>query len=208
MSFYSRHIFPRLMDWAMSLPPVRELRPTALADAAEPVLEIGFGTGLNLPYYPDRVRRLTVLDTNPGMNRRAAKRIADSPIAVERIGLEPGNRLPVEDESFTTVVSTWTLCSIDQIDNAMAEVFRVLRPGGRLLFCEHGLSPDPKVARWQHRLTGLQKCIAAGCRLNRDIAAIVSAQPFEVERCDRFYMPGAPKISGYTYRGAARKPSR
>jgi ubiquinone/menaquinone biosynthesis C-methylase UbiE len=147
MGLYSRHIFPRLCDWAMNDPRMAVLRKEALAGVGGEVLEIGFGTGLNLPHYPGHVRRITAVDPNPGMSKIARLRIELSGIAVDQriIG---GERLPFRDGSFDGVVSTWTLCSIPEVVRALGEVFRVLRPGGRFFFLEHGLAEGPKIRDW------------------------------------------------------------
>src|SRR4051812_39317349 len=148
MGLYSRYVFPWLLDRALSCPAAAAQRPVVLARACGNVLEIGFGTGLNLPHYPPAVRRLAVVDPNPGVARRARRRIAASPVPVEYLPLHNGREIGAADESFDTVVSTWTLCSIADVGYALEEVYRLLRPGGRFLFIEHGLAPDEKVARW------------------------------------------------------------
>lgn len=178
-----------------------DLRRALLADVSGEVLEIGFGTGLNLPHYPLQTRKLTTVDPNPGMIALAKKRIAASPIPVE-IRLLDAERLPFPDRSFDAVVSTWTLCSIPNIDQALREIHRVLKPGGRFFFIEHGLSHEPKVRRWQHRLTPFNKKVADGCHLNREIQSLLVGH-FELLQLDRFYLKGAPKIYGYLYRGVA-----
>lgn len=206
MGFYSRWVFPRLCHHALSEERIGRLRGELLAAARGRVLEIGSGTGLNLPHYPAAVRALTAADPNPGMHRLARRHAEPPPFPVD-LDLAKAEDLPYEDASFDTVVSTWTLCSIDGVEAALAQVARVLVPGGRFLFIEHGASPEPGVRRWQRRLTPLQKRIGDGCRLTRDIEALVAASPLAVERCERFYMPRTPKVAGYTYRGAAVKAS-
>jgi ubiquinone/menaquinone biosynthesis C-methylase UbiE len=203
MGFYSRVIFPRAVEWAMSRPDIGELRGRALAGATGEVLEIGFGTGLNLPHYPGTVRRLTTIDVNPGMNALAERRVRASTIEVEHRVLN-SEQLPMADASFDSVVSTWTLCSIADLESALAEIRRVLRPGGRFLFVEHGLSRDPGVARWQQRLNGLQRLVGDGCNLNRDMRRLIGER-FELTEMDEFYMQKAPRTHGYTYLGMARR---
>jgi ubiquinone/menaquinone biosynthesis C-methylase UbiE len=181
-------------------------RRTILSETEGEVLEIGFGTGLNMPHYPERVQRLTVLEPNAGMDRRAKRRIDTSLFPVERVNyLDDGLKVPIEANRFDCVVSTWTLCSIRDVEAALCEVHRILKPGGKFYFIEHGLSPDPKIALWQDRLNWLTKTIGAGCNINRDIMAIVGAQSFSIERCENFYMPDTPRLGGYTSRGLARK---
>lgn len=203
MGFYSRVVFPWIIDRVMSQPPLMKQRPVTLAKVTEPVLEIGFGTGLNLRHYPTEVRQLAVLDPNHGMARRAKRRIDESSIDVRCVSLIDGKILPFEDGSLASVVTTWTLCSIPDVEFAIAEIHRVLRPGGRFFFIEHGLSPDERIAKWQHRLNGLQRRIGDGCHLNRDIPGLVQGAPFELETCEQFYMEKTPRVAGYTYRGVA-----
>src|SRR3954449_418026 len=177
MGLYSRHVFPRLCDWVMSAPGMSELRKDLLAGVGGEVLEIGFGTGLNLPHYPEHVRKLTTVDPNAGMNRLARRRIAESEINVDQRVLG-GEELPFGDETFDCVVSTWTLCSIPEVVRAMGEVYRVLRPGGRFVFLEHGRSGDPGVRRGRRGLNWLQGHLAGGCRLDLDVEDVVKARPF------------------------------
>ena len=206
MGIYSRHILPPILDFAMRRESLEPQRRELLSQVAGDVLEIGFGSGLNLPFYPPSVRRLTAVEPSEGMSKRARARVARSGIAVTTLGLDAACRLPLADGSFDAAVSTWTLCSIEDVAAALREVHRVLRPGGQFFFVEHGLAPDANVARWQHRLTPINRRLAGGCHLDRDIAALVRASPLSVERCDEFYLPGVPKIGGFMYRGTARKP--
>jgi ubiquinone/menaquinone biosynthesis C-methylase UbiE len=205
MGFYSRVLFPWFMDLAMDREPLNRIRPEVLSQASGEVLEIGFGTGVNLSYYPSEVRKITTADPNPGMTARAQKRIDASGMSVDSRTLT-AEALPMPDNSFDTVVSTLTLCSIPDAVRAVREVYRVLKPGGRFLFFEHGLSPEPKVQVWQNRLTPISKTLGAGCHLNRNIKTLVATQPFALEM-KNFYLEDAPKIAGYMYQGAARKPS-
>ena len=204
MGLWSRYVFPRGMDWTMRQPEIERLRTETLADVSGEVLEIGFGTGLNLERYPDRVKRISTVDPHPGMAGLAARRIAASKIEVERRVLS-SERLPFEDEQFDSVVSTWTLCSIPDVNAALGELRRVLKPGGRFFLIEHGLSPDPKVRRWQHRMNGLQMKIADGCRLDREIDKIVLSQGFEFITLKQFYQEKARPTVGFTTQGVAVK---
>jgi ubiquinone/menaquinone biosynthesis C-methylase UbiE len=204
MGFYSRVIFPRFCDWMMSDRRMAALRGETLARAGGEILEIGFGTGLNLPHYPEPVRRIATVDPNAGMGKLARKRIAESRIRVDQHVLS-GEELPFAHGSFDCVVSTWTLCSIADADRAVREVHRVLRPGGCFLFLEHGLSEDPGVRAWQRRLNPIQRRLGDGCRLDLDVEAIVRGQPFADVRIERFVMERTPRTHGTMYRGAAVK---
>ena len=203
MGLYSQVIFPRLLDWVMSGPEFAQYRRELLADVEGEVLEIGFGTGLNLAYYPETVRKLIAIDPNAGMNQLARRRVESASIEVESRQLS-GENLPLADNSFDSVVCTWTLCSIAQVEQALQEIHRVLKPGGRFFFIEHGLSNEPPIQTWQHRLTPLQKRIADGCHLDRDIEQLV-AQQFQTLLLKQFYGENLPKIGGYFYQGVATK---
>ena len=204
MSFFSHVIVPRLCDFLLNKSLLVRHRRGLLACAYGDVVEIGFGTGLNLPYYLDRVDKLTAVDPNPGMHRLAQKRIRQRGIEVDQHVLG-GERLPFEDGHFDCAVSTFTLCSIEDVAQAVREVYRVLKPGGKFLFLEHGLSPEPGVQKWQRRLNGLQVRLANGCHLDRDIKALVAAQPFASVEVEEFYLERTPKTHGYMYRGTATK---
>jgi len=179
-------------------------RQELLAEASGEILEIGFGTGLNLAYYPPDVRRITAVDGNAVMERKANERIERSEIEVDQRVLDC-ERLPFETGSFDCVVSSWTLCSIEHVDQALAEVFRVLKPRGRLLFLEHGLSPEPRIQKWQRRLKWLEMRLAGGCRLDRDIKSIVTIQPFASVEVDEFSLGAFPKTHCFMYRGMGIK---
>jgi ubiquinone/menaquinone biosynthesis C-methylase UbiE len=204
MNIYSRLIFPTLIDLVMSGADFGNYRRIVLADASGSVLEIGFGTGLNLAYYPvDKVDKITTVDVNVGMNKLAQKRVKAGSIEVDYRVLN-GEDLPMNDNTFDTVVSTWTLCSIKDVDRSISEIYRVLKPGGKFLFIEHGLSNEPNIQAWQHRLTPIQKIIGDGCHLDRPIRHLISRQ-FDKLDIQEFYNPDAPKIGGYFYQGIAIK---
>lgn len=203
MGFYSNFILPRLIDWAMTGPTMGRYRQEILANVWGEVLEIGFGTGLNLPYYPDRIQQLTTIDVNPGMNALAEKRIQAASVTVTSQVLN-GEQLPMADHTFDSVVSTWTLCSIARVEQALQEIDRVLKPGGQFFFIEHGLSNDPKVQVWQHRLTPFQKVIGDGCHLDRNIRQLITKQ-FATVQLKEFEAEGFPKVGGYFYQGVATK---
>jgi len=204
MGLYSRLIFPRICDCLMGSPMMAHHRKDLLAGVDGDVLEIGFGTGLNLSHYPGHVRKVTTVDPSVGMNRLARRRIAESGISVDQRVLG-GEDLPFGDETFDCVVSTWTLCSIPEVGRAMGEAHRVLRPGGRFVFLEHGLSDDRKVQRWQRRLNWLQGHLAEGCRLDLDVEGVITSQPFQHVDLDRFVMERTPPTHGMMYRGEAVK---
>lgn len=168
VGWYTQVVFPRICDLLLNRPVVARHRRALLASAHGNILEIGFGTGLNLPYYPEGVRKLTTVDPNAGMHTLARRQIEKSGIVVDQRVLS-GERLPFDDGSFDRVVSTFTLCSIAGVDQAMGEAYRVLKPGGQFLFFEHGLSPKPSIQWWQRRLNWLEMRLADGCRLDRDI---------------------------------------
>jgi SAM-dependent methyltransferase len=203
VGLYSRFIFPSVLDHAMKRAPIAAQRPLALAGATGEVLELGFGTGLNLPHYPPGVRRVVAVEPNAKVSRRAHERIESSPIAVELAGLRCDRDLPFDAGRFDSAVSTWTMCTIPDVARALAEVNRVLKPGGRLFFVEHGLAPDSKTQRWQRRLNPATRFLGDGCHLDRDVAALLRASPLELEHCETFYLPDTPRVGGYTYRGSA-----
>ncbi len=204
MGFYSRVIFPGVIDFVMTTGQMKKRRSQVLADVSGDVFEIGFGTGLNLPFYPDHVKEITTVEVNPGTSRRAQKRIDESGITVHTNILN-AESLPMDDETFDSVVCTWTLCSIENVDKALSEVRRVLRPGGKFFFVEHGASPDPKVRKLQDRLNSFWGIIGDGCNLNRDAEALIQDQHFEITSLDKNYMDKSPRFAGYMYQGVATK---
>jgi ubiquinone/menaquinone biosynthesis C-methylase UbiE len=204
MGLYSRLIFPRLCDWAMSTSQFGQLRKKVLADVRGEILEIGFGTGLNLEHYPAHVRGLTAIDPGVAMSRIAHARIGKSPIDVN-FQDQSAEALPFEGQQFDYVACTWTLCSIPDVQSALSEVFRVLKPGGQFVFMEHGLSDEPKVQLWQRRLNPIQRWLGDGCRLDLDVEAVVRSQPFREVTVERFLFEKAPRTHGSMYHGMAVK---
>jgi len=204
LSFYRDHILPRCVNKGMSGDEFRRLRAEHLVRARGRVLELGFGSGLNLPHYPEAVTELLGVDPARVGRKLAAERIAAAPFPVRFLDLDENGRLPLEDASIDTAASTWTLCTIPDVASALAEVRRVLVPGGELCFLEHGLSPDPGVARWQGRLNGIQKLLFGGCRLNRKIDDIVRAAGFELSEPKQFLMSG-PRTHSSLYAGSGVK---
>jgi ubiquinone/menaquinone biosynthesis C-methylase UbiE len=199
--FYERRIFPHLLEWGMRQ--LGELRAPTLAEARGEVLEVGFGTGLNLPHYPAGVTKLVTADPLEAFPERVRSRMDAAPFPIEVHHLPADRTLPFESERFDTVTMTWTLCSIEDPVAAVSEMRRVLRPGGRLLFIEHGRSDDARVARWQDRWNPVQKILACGCNVNRRIDALVEAGGFRLDALDRFTAEGAPRMFGEMYRGVA-----
>ncbi|MEO0970774.1 MAG: class I SAM-dependent methyltransferase [Cyanobacteria bacterium J06639_18] len=206
MGFYSQKILPYLLDWSMSIPRVSKYRQEILANVEGEILEIGFGTGLNLSYYPENIRKIITVDNNPGVHKLAQKRIGKSSITVDHRILS-GENLPMADNTFDSVVSTWTLCSIQKVEQALKEIYRVLKPGGKFFFIEHGLSNEPDIQVWQNRLNPLEKFIADGCHLNRNIRQIIEQQ-FNHVSLEEFYAENTPKFLGYMYKGIAIKTIR
>jgi len=202
MHLYRDVIFPRLLDLMMSQRRLMECRRAALAEASGDVLEIGFGTGLNLSCYPTGVSRLTVVDPARHLPAKVEKRIRQVDFPVERAYLDAA-RLPFDGGRFETVVSTWTLCTIPDVEQALREVVRVLAPGGKFIFLEHGRSADEQIARRQDRWNPVQKVVGCGCHLNRPIDRLIESAGLGIERLDRFTMPGTPAILAAHYTGIA-----
>lgn len=202
MGLYSCHIFPRLMDWVMSGEEFRRLRADLLKHARGDVLEIGFGTGLNLVHYPASISSLSIVDPARILPRRVMERTAavSFPIHVQHVTAET---LPFPDRRFDNVVSTWTLCTIADPIKALREVRRVLKPDGQFLFLEHGRSHDETVAAWQDRLNPIQNIIGCGCNLNRRIDELIEQAGFATTELTRFVMQTVPRIGGEMYQGSS-----
>lgn len=205
MSFYRQQLLPRLVDRACGSAGYDRWRREVTAGLSGTVVEIGFGSGLNMPAYPAAVTRVWAVEPASLGRKLAAARIADSHVHVEHVGLH-GEALPLEDDSCDGALSTFTLCTIPDVERALAEVRRVLRPGGRFHFLEHGLAPDVDVARWQHRLEPMQKRVADGCHLTRDPVALVEAAGFQIESVQQRYAKG-PRPWTYFTRGEAVDPT-
>lgn len=206
MRFYEERILPHLVDRACSMGQVRHLRSQIVPHAHGRVLEVGMGSGLNLEFYNrDQVDMVYGLEPSEGMRRKAIPNIDRSPVSVEWLSL-PGEQIPLPDESIDTVLLTFTLCTIPDWRKALEQMKRVLKPGGNLLFLEHGEAPHEATRKWQHRITPAWKKVAGGCHLNRHIADLITHAGFEIQELENLYMPNAPKIAGYLYKGRAIKP--
>lgn len=202
MGLYDRHLLPHLIDFACGMGAVMKVRSQLVPLAQGRVLEIGIGSGLNLSFYdPQRVEVVVGVDPSAAMQRLARERAARCQVPVEMIALELG-QIQAADASFDDIVCTFTLCTIPDALAALKEMRRVLKPGGRLLFCEHGLAPDLPVVRWQKRLTPLWKPLAGGCHLDRDIPALIGAGGFHIRELSTGYLKG-PRPMTHVYRGWA-----
>ena len=190
---YSERIFPHVLDRVMQIASLTELRQQLISPISGHVVEIGFGTGLNLPFYGASVLSLTTVDPNAGVAKLAEQRMQNIRFPIQQ-KLISAERLPFEDASVDTVVSTWTLCSIPDVASALQEIKRILKPDGVFHFVEHGLSAKPKVARWQHRLTPIQKVVADGCHLNRDMVTLINQAGFTWLECQQHDVGGVPSI--------------
>ena len=202
MGFYNDIILPRLCDLAMRNKLLGPIRQRVIAAAEGRVLEIGVGSGLNLPFYRPPVREVLALEPAPRLvaMARSAARGTIMPINFFEASAET---IPLDQHCVDTIVTTWTLCSIPQAATALAEMRRVLRPGGRLLFVEHGLAPDESVRRWQDRLTPAWRRISGGCHLNRPISSLIESAGFRIDRIETGYIPG-PRPMTFMYEGSAR----
>jgi ubiquinone/menaquinone biosynthesis C-methylase UbiE len=200
MNFYARHILPRLIDLAMRNPESRRLREVWIPQASGEVLEVGMGSGLNLAFYSPQARRIYGVDPSLELQRMARTRAGS--INVEFLLQTAEEPLPLENASIDTIVLTWTLCSIANPPKALEEMKRVLKASGRLIFVEHGRSPDSGVVAWQDRLTPMWKRLAGGCHLNRRVDAIIKEAGFQISDLKTEYLPG-PRPMTYTYQGVA-----
>jgi ubiquinone/menaquinone biosynthesis C-methylase UbiE len=205
MSFYEERILPRIVDRACSAGQVMKLRSQVVPHARGVVLEVGMGPGINLELYdPSQVSLVYGLEPSEGMRRRAEPKLKAAEVRVEWLGL-PGEQIPLPDESVDTVLLTFTLCTIPDFRAALAQMRRVLRPSGELLFLEHGESPEASVRDWQRRLNSGWKKIAGGCNLDRPIPRLLADAGFEIIELESAYVPKTMKIAGFVYKGRARK---
>jgi SAM-dependent methyltransferase len=204
MNPYERYLLPRLTHCVCGSPVMAHQRRLVVPGAGGQVLEIGFGSGLNLPFYDrSKVECLWALEPSPEMRALAAPRIEASGLDVRLLDL-PGEALPLPDQSVDSVVVTFTLCTIPDAAAALRQIRRVLRPDGRLLFCEHGAAPDPGVRRWQDRLNGVWGALAGGCNLNREMAPLIEDAGFGFDAVRSAYLPRTPRFAGFNTWGVAR----
>jgi ubiquinone/menaquinone biosynthesis C-methylase UbiE len=203
VSFYGKYILPRVIDLAMRNKETTRLRAAWLLRVRGEVLEIGIGSGLNLPFYSSEVQRVYGVDPSIELLRMARKRASSESIEVEFLPQSAEDRLPLGDATIDTVVVTWTLCSIPNAALSLQQMKRVLKKSGRLVFLEHGRSSDPDVFAWQDRLTPIWKRIGGGCHLNRKIDELITAAGFQILELNTFYLPG-PRPMTYTYQGIAQ----
>jgi len=204
MSIWEEYFVPPFINLACGAKPIRYQRQKVVPKARGEVLEVGFGSGLNMPYYnSDNVSRVFALEPSAGMRKRAAERVAASDIPVEFLDL-PGEQIPLEDKSVDTVLITYTMCTIPDVMTALAGIKRVIKPGGEMIFCEHGLAPDENIRKWQERIEPIWKPIGGGCHLTRSVPDMLGAAGFEIVEIDQMYLPSTPKPLGYNYWGTAK----
>lgn len=205
MGLYEEQVLPRVINVACGLKPLREYRRRVCEGLHGRVLEVGFGSGLNIPFYPDAVTAVAAVEPAETGWKLAGKRRAAAAVPVERTGLD-GQSLPLPDASCDAALSTYTLCTIPDVAAALQEIRRVLKPGSTFHFLEHGLAPDEGVRRWQHRLEPIQKRLFGGCHLTRPIADLVTGAGFTIKELDTFYEKSAPKAVGAASLGIATAP--
>ena len=203
MGLYRDQVLPRVTNVLLSNGEFGKIRERVVAGVSGVVLEVGFGSGLNVPYYTSGVERVIAVDPATVGRKLAAKRVAESHVAIEYLDLD-GGTLPLDNESVYHVVITWTLCTVPDVADTLREMHRALRPGGQLHFAEHGRSPDPAVAKWQDRLNPLQRHWAGGCNLNRPIDRLVQEAGFQMARLENFYAKG-PRPTSYMFEGVATR---
>lgn len=204
MGIYRDRVLPRLQDKVMDRADTRELRARVCGGLSGEIVEIGFGTGLNMPHYPAAVTRVAAVEPSRLCVRLAQPRIAESSTDVSLVGLS-GESLALPSAAYDAAVSTWTLCTIPDVEAALAEVRRVLRPGGSFHFVEHGHAPDASVARWQRRIEPVWKRVAGGCHVSRPIAELIERAGLRIDALDTYYQDGEPRVFGYTFEGVATK---
>ena len=204
MGVYRDRVLPRFQDKVMDRKATRSVRARVCDGLRGDVVEIGFGTGLNVAHYPSAITKVAAVEPSSLCMRLAQPRVAGSSAAIDLAGLT-GERLDLPSEAFDAALSTWTLCTIPNLGAALAEIRRVLKPGGAFHFVEHGHAPDPKVQRWQQRLEPINKRLAGGCHLTRRVPELIEQAGFGITDLNAYYFEGEPKPFGYTFEGRATK---
>ncbi len=203
MGFYDKYILPHFLNCACGSKPIVYQREKVVPLAEGLVLEVGIGSGLNIPFYDSsKVDKILGLDPSEELNRMALKVAAEKGIPVEFI-LGGAEAIPLPDNHVDSVLVTYTMCTIPQVAAANKEIMRVLKPQGKMIFCEHGLAPDANVSKWQNRIDPYWGKIAGGCHLNRNIPALITEAGFEIESMEQMYLPSTPRFAGYNYWGTA-----
>ena len=203
MSLYDKYILPSFLNCACGSKPINYQRQKVVPLAEGIILEVGIGSGLNIPFYDRaKVKKLIGLDPSPELNAMAQKMADQHDLEVEFL-LSGAENIPLPDDHVDTVLVTYTMCTIPDALSANKEMLRVLKPGGRMIFCEHGLAPDAKVSKWQSRIDPFWGKIAGGCHLNRDIPELIRSSGFQIQTMDEMYLPSTPKFAGYNYWGIA-----
>ena len=204
MSLYDKYVLPKLLNRCCSNPPMVYQRKKVVPLAEGDVLEVGIGSGLNLPFYDkSKINKLWGLDPSEELNKMAAEVAKEEKMEVDFI-ISGAEEIPLPDNKVDTVILTYTMCTIPDVDLANKEIKRVLKPEGKLIFCEHGISPDKNVYKWQKRINPIWKRIAGGCNLHRNIPEIIENSGFNIEEIDTMYLPSTPRFAGYNYWGFAR----
>ena len=203
MGLYDKYILPSFLNCACGSKPINYQRQKVVPLAEGIILEVGIGSGLNIPFYDRaKVEKLIGLDPSPELNAMAQKMADQHDLEVEFL-LSGAENIPLPDDHVDTVLVTYTMCTIPDALSANKEMLRVLKPGGRMIFCEHGLAPDAKVSKWQSRIDPFWGKIAGGCHLNRDIPELIRSSGFQIQTMDEMYLPSTPKFAGYNYWGIA-----
>jgi ubiquinone/menaquinone biosynthesis C-methylase UbiE len=205
MSLYDKYVLPKFLNCTCGSKPINYQRKKVVPLAKGIVLDVGIGSGLNIPFYDmTKIDKVIGLDPSVELNNLAKDVAKEHNINIDFI-LCGAEDIPLPDNHVDTVLVTYTMCTIPEVMEANKEMLRVLKPEGRLIFCEHGLAPDPKVAKWQSRIDPIWGKIAGGCHLNRNIPELITSAGFEIENMEQMYLPSTPSIAGYNYWGSARK---